>query len=637
MKAPSLSKTAMQKWFLNHFEKILAACVFLFSCWLAWGGLTAIQSKSASADLKPDIISSRAAAALQHIDQQKNPPEEKLLEPLGLSDRWALWKSPKEKASRRLVLSHPLFEEKERRTKPEVFPVEELQAVSGIAALAKRPEPETTRPRRPTTSAFEDMLGGDMGMGIEPSDPAESVPPARIIPYVMVHGLIPYAKQSNDYYERFGNASFQDARRDIPLWSDFLIERADVTNGTSDKWQRIIPKTVMDSAEKTWAGIQPDSLPADFFLAPEQQPALGNVRYAWPLPQLALESWGMEAFHPWALTEWERLREEQEAMMNAAQEAPTGFGLSSGLGMGDSYMDDGSGLAGSGGPALPFENPLQAGGDDYGDDYGMESYGMMGEEGAFDPASLIEYKLFRFVDTDVKLGRSYKYRVRVSLWNPNYNVPAQHLLSADLATATKLPSGHSNETSPVSIPSPTGVLARTLPDNKAVKSALGRDKAEVLILLPNEKTGNFALHSNLVIPGNMISVQKVLEPEEEERKPGGQRTPPRKKKPEIISIPVGFFIDFMGQQIVADLAQNPQLPNMPRRSRKLSPPKEPFELLMLGDDGELRIASPAGSEERFGLYMSTLPPELRGVASQPEMIMDEYGDYFDSGAMEGGD
>ncbi|MEO1992029.1 MAG: hypothetical protein ABGW78_08880, partial [Pirellulales bacterium] len=361
-------------------------------------------------------------------------------------------------------------------------------------------------------------------------------------------------------------ASFQDARRDIPLWSDFLVERVDVTNGDSDKWQRINPKTAMDSAEKTWAGIQPDSLPANFFLAPEQQPALGNVRYAWPLPQLALESWGMEAFHPWALEEWERLRVEQEAMINAGQEQQ-GFGLSSGLSMGESYMDDGSGLTGSGGPALPFENPLQAG-DDYGDDYGMESdYGMMGEEGAFDPASLIEFKLFRFVDTDVKFGRSYKYRVRVSLWNPNYKVPAQHLLTADLATATKLPSGHSNETSPITIPGPTDVLARTLPENKAVKSALGRDKAEVLVLLPHEKTGNYALHSSLVIPGNMILVQKVLEPEEDERSPRGSKGPPRKKKPEILTIPVGFFIDFMGQQMVADVAQNPQLPMQTRRSR----------------------------------------------------------------------
>ena len=89
--------------------------------------------------------------------------------------------------------------------------------------------------------------------------------------------------------------------------------------------------------------------------------------------------------------------------------------------------------------------------------------------------------------------------------------------------------------------------------------------------------------------------------------------------------------------MVADVAQNPQLPMQTRRSRKLSPPKEPFELLVLGDDGDLRITSPTDSEKRFGLYMSTLPPELRGVASQPEM-MDGYDEYYDSsGAMEGGD
>jgi hypothetical protein len=595
MVMPSLSKDALLAWLLDHCEKIIGALVLLVAAWLAWGGLSAMRSQSAPAELKPEQIVSQATAALAHIDKQQEPPDEKLLESTGLVDSIENWIAPTEKDPRKIVLSRPLFDELARRTKPDVFPVEDLQAVAGVAVLAAPPEMEAADGRRPGPGvrpppAFDPLAGG-FADGLPPDqqpDPAENVPPARIAPYVIVTGLIPYAKQSTDYLERFENASFRDPQRDVPLWSDFLIERADVTNGPSEKWERINPRAVSLANQKQWAGIQADSLPAEFFLSPEEQPGLGDLSYAWPLPQLAMESWGLEAIHPWALAEWQRRLAEQEAM--AVSEGPNPMR-----------------------PVGPAMTPFGGGGQlppGFGNPFGGNEPGM---EPLFDPLSgldggldRVDYKLFRFVDTAVKAGRSYRYRVRLSVWNPNYRVPPQHLAQADLAEAKKLASPPSNETAAVAVPVAMGVLARVPPFEPK------RDSAEVLVLWPHDKTGNFALHSVTTVPGGIVSVQRKIEQEEDDDR--GRNRPGRgRQEPATEPVPVGMLVDFIGQQV------SPQATGRPAAGRrgKKSAPAEPFELLVLGDDGQLRWASPISSEERYRLYADTLPAEMRGLPANP--------------------
>lgn len=594
MALPSLSKDAVIEWVLDHCEKLIGALILLVAVWLVWGGLTAMRSQSAPAKLKPEKIVSKAGEALAHIDSQPEPPPEKLLEPLGLADSMETWLRPAEKDPRKLVLSRPLFDELAKRTQPEVFPVEDLQAVAGVAVLAIPADVEMAagrQPRpgfRPPQPEFDPLTGGMPAEQLP--DPAENVPPAKIVPYVIVTGLIPYEKQAADYLGRFETASFRDPQRDMPLWSDFLIERADVTNGPAEKWERINPRAVAQAAQREWAGVQPDSLPPEFFLSAEEQPGLGDLVYAWPLPQLAMESWGPEAIHPWALAEWQRRLAEQEALSGGDPASPL------------RPMGPATTPFGAGGELLPpgFGNPLGGGG------FGMEPIfdplGGMGEG-----IDQLEYKIFRFVDTAVKTGRAYRYRVRVSVWNPNYQVPAQHLAQADLAKATKLPSPPSNETASVSIPGPMGVLARILPVEPKQ-----RDSAEVLVLWPHERTGNFALYSVTAVPGGIVSVQRKIEQEEGDDR--GRGKPGRgKQEPATETVPVGMLLDFMGQQVAE---QANARPTAGRRGKKSSPP-EPFELLMLGEDGQLRWASPISSDERYRLYADTLPAELRGVPTGP--------------------
>ena len=56
--------------------------------------------------------------------------------------------------------------------------------------------------------------------------------------------------------------------------------------------------------------------------------------------------------------------------------------------------------------------------------YGPDGEGMMLDQ---------DYCLFRFIDTSVKPGRLYRYRVTLRAWNPNWNLPKKFLDNPELA------------------------------------------------------------------------------------------------------------------------------------------------------------------------------------------------------------
>ncbi len=71
----------------------------------------------------------------------------------------------------------------------------------------------------------------------------------------------------------------------------------------------------------------------------------------------------------------------------------------------------------------------------------------------------VDYKLFRCFDFSVQPGRTYRYRVRLVLDNPNYNVGAQYLANAALAKGATRPSPWSDPSSEVNIPRGFSMLA----------------------------------------------------------------------------------------------------------------------------------------------------------------------------------
>ena len=81
---------------------------------------------------------------------------------------------------------------------------------------------------------------------------------------------------------------------------------------------------------------------------------------------------------------------------------------------------------------------------------------------------LVDYKLFRCFDFSVQPGRTYRYRVRLVLNNPNYNVGAQYLANAALAKGATRPSPWSDPSSEVNVPRGFSMLAGNARPARAV-------------------------------------------------------------------------------------------------------------------------------------------------------------------------
>lgn len=527
MKLPSLSKDTVVDFLLRHVEKIVVSIIAVLAMGLAWGGIDALRSQTVTADKRPEALSGHARRTLEHIDREKQPPSDVVPRPPSLTKLVEPWRAPRVSGAPDMaLLDTPLFEELDRRTRPEVFPIEDVRATAGIAVFASKPQ-----------------AGGDAG------------PSGRIVPYVVVTGLIPVAKQNGDYARRFQSTSLRDPKRDSPLWSDYLVERSTVVAGGRETWERIDLKAVAKKAREQWAGFQSEPLMAKFLLAPEQHPGSGGIAYCGPLPQLAMEGWGPEALHPWFQKELDRLRAEREAAAKA----------------------DADEAAASGQPAEDREvSPLDE--TAAGAAAAVQPLGPSGQ-----PAAPLDYRLFRFVDTGVESGKAYRYRVRLSVWNPNYNVPAQHLADAALAKDVKLPSQPSNVTPAVTVPGSVTALVRTLPkaDMKRFKPGM----AEVLVLAPDGRAGNYALRGVITDLGGFVNVDRKL------NKPGDVRV----RGEEITTN--SLLIDMAGrQENREDL----------RAARSAAPP-EPLELILMREDGGFEIVTAADSEASIARHAATLP------------------------------
>jgi len=620
MKRPSISfnKEAILEFLLNHGDKIGVAIIAALACGLVWGGIDAVRTRPAGKEIQPPAIAERATRAVEHIQQVKQPPAEEMKK-TSLAKSIAPWRAPEIATPPTVaLLNKPLFEERSKRSRPEVFPIEELRAVAGIAfmperqaaaaaernaadvepadnpdqpGLPKRPKPRPNRGRGaegqgqmpggvPMPNEFGPGFAPPPGMEMMPGMPMQNVTRGRLVPYCVVTGLVPVQKQADEYMQRYAAAGFRDQRRDMPLWSDYLVERSVVAPGGRENWERIDVKSFLKTAQRDWAGIQSEQLPPGFVLPPEQNPG-ATIGYSTPLPLLAGEPWGSEALHPWFLEQIKKTIAEQAETARQAAEA-------------------GTPVLGQNPAAGPeFQSPLQGsplGNPEFGPGPGMMPMGPMGPGGPMGPMGPgmmvdaagqqlqgLEYRLFRFVDTTVEPGKSYRYRVRLSIWNPNYEVEARYLTDPALAKEPRLASQPSNVTQPVAVPGTTSMLVRAL--RKAELKRFKQGMWEVLVVDKAAETGNYALRSLVTEVGGLANVDKRL------NKPGDPRTRGEDAFTDRV------LVDVFGKQ--EDRSES--------RSNKPTPPPEPFEMLFLRTDGTFEIASAADSQLQVDRHIGTLP------------------------------
>lgn len=233
---------------------------------------------------------------------------------------------------------------------------------------------------------------------------------------------------------------------------------------------------------------------------------------------------------------------------------------------------------------------------------GMQGGMQFGPDGQ--PIKPTEYRLFRFIDLTVEPGKSYCYRVRISVFNPNFEMPAQHLADAGLAKDLKLASEVSNQSDPVAVPRGGTILARTLP-SKDAKRLKGGVEVILLGLDPagdDPLIGTSALRSIVTDVGGFANVDKRL------NKGGDQRA-----RGEDLATDT-LLIDLRGRQ-------------EERTDGKSKEPVEPLDLLFLRADGSLDVVMPDDAEVTVNQFASTLPGE-GGTTQAPQTPANPYGNPY---------
>ena len=715
MKRPSLKfdKDAILAFLLNHCEKFVVALIGLIGLGLTWNGINALRLKSVRSDQTPEAVAKLTAQTVQHIDAATKPPADTVRKGGDLAATIDPWRPQQVKLApppEMSLFDRPLVQELARRAKPEVLPIEDLRAIAGVAVL-----PDTTDP-----AAVMQPFGRGPGVdgpapeppprrpgGRRPKPPArgEEAPPepapveldptlagmqrGKVVPYVLVTGLVPAAKQRDEYLRAFGSAGFRDPQLDLPRWSQYLVERTVVgPTGAPAKWERLKLKNVESYGQNAGMmaaqpnqipeAVQQDVLPPAFVLGSNET----DIGYVAQLPQRIDEPWGLEAVHPWFRSQLKKLLEEAapgllgdspavpvdaKRLKDSADEFDGQIVLLSDMqivgeperggdvvaftvksadnsvsfpaaafGAGDQpvfmmsaawartlELDNGpkrdtncnlrvrmeeigkspvAHILGISYPAAegeaedelidPAPFPFAAGGAGSGLAFGGGELGGATTDGA-------EFRLFRFVDTTVKPGLRYRYRVRLSVHNPNFGIDRQHLADPASAKGELLPSKESNESPPVSVPDATTLLVQTLTKEEIKEKKMKPGSLQVLVLAPSSQTGNYTLRSLITETGGLANVDSSL------NKPGDIRT----KGDDVTTD--RLLIDVRGRQ---------------EAPTKAGSPAETLEMLFLRSDGSFEFVSAADSQRLSDRYKPTLDPPV----TTPTDVPPEGGNPFES-------
>ena len=705
MKRPSLKfdKNAILGFLLNHCEKFIVGLVGLIGLVLAWNGVNALRLKSVRSEQTPEAVSQLTSQTVRHIDATQKPPADTLRKGGDLAATIDPWRPQQVKiapAPEMAVFDRPLVQELAKRAKPEVLPIEDLRALAGVAVLPDTTDPAMLAPppgRVPgVDGAAPDGQPARPGRRPRPGgrgdEPPPEQPPAefnpamagqrgKVVPYVLVTGLVPVAKQRDEYLRAFGSAGSSDPQRDLPHWNQYRVERAVIgPDGTSVKWERLAVKNVdqfgqdggmaMAPPNQAPEAMQQEMVPALFLLGSTDT----DIGYVAQLPQRIDDAWGLEVVHPWFRGQLKKLLEEAapgllgdapavpidaKRLRDAADEFDGQIGELAGMQivgepqrLGDivafavkttdgavTFPLEASATGGrpvfamsaawarslelDNGPkrdtpcslrvrmeqlgkirvahilgitypaaegetteelADPAPFPFAAGGGLGGGEFAGGLGGELGG-GVLDGA---EFRLFRFLDTTVKPGQRYRYRVRLSVRNPNFGIDPQYLADPTSAKGELLPSKESNETAAVVVPDANTLLVQTLTKEQVKEKKLKVGSLQVLVLAPSRDTGTYTLRSLITETGGLADVDSSL------NKPGDVRV----KGDNVTTGRV--LVDVRGRQ---------------DESGKPGTPVETFELLFLRPDGSCEVVSAADSQRLSDRYMPTLDPPVAPEAN----------------------
>jgi hypothetical protein len=271
------------------------------------------------------------------------------------------------------------------------------------------------QPATPTTPVrkFSDKF--DFGMRPKAGEDKRYPKPALGL-FIAGTALLPHRQIYEAYELALKDADAYDPRRDTPVYFNFEVQRADVTDRpvdqlTDEDWVKVWNmKRYAELADGFWAGFAPEIVPEDY---------REDQLTPW-IPPVLLDDYRPYSVHPKI-----PMISQTEMDRNAAAVAGelveiTDFEFSS---------DEDVKLAAPGMRNMGMPSAMGGG---YGDDMGMMGGGMVMFSRGKIEKDPVEYKLMRFYDfagasffkNAPKPGRTYVYRLRYSVNDPNFPLAA---------------------------------------------------------------------------------------------------------------------------------------------------------------------------------------------------------------------
>lgn len=382
------NKDSLKSFFVDHIEKVIFGFFVLGFILMIWGGLS----------LKPlSISTSQLDDSIKRGKQKLEASEPDISQYTYIDYEKEAKLSTKVISPEALTLlelnndfRHPIAQPQIKRTQPPVLTVTGLQVNSGVGF-----SPDI---RNDMGSSRSGQNSGKTQLKLNPG-----------VRWVVVTALIPNLEQEKKFFETFRGADVKYPESDRPSYYSYLVEREEITSAGSQGWKPLDIKESVIINRRYGGGNGNEVVDQEFLTTPPTPISISTkdsaqasalpipIPMAMQLMNLSKHQWGADCAH---------LPEIPLATIASRND--------------DSMMDD-----------------------------ELDSQTMPVEETSHDRAPQIStYKLFRFFDTKVEGGKKYRYRVKLVLKNPNYNVKSEYVENESM-TVNPFIEGDWSQASPV--------------------------------------------------------------------------------------------------------------------------------------------------------------------------------------------
>lgn len=384
------SMEGVKTWLTYNIEKMLLVVITCVALWIIYSGLSkeGLPTTKSPSALQSQIDSARASIDRTQWDAVRATryPEPDRFDEQATSDTEDVDLSQYNMERP----FHPVLKKPEKlRTDPVLLTATDLEVKASYGALQLKSETgqgrESSFGRRTRIDPKEGERNIPENLRQKYSKSADGE--IESVYFTTILGLVPLRKQLQAYNDAFIGAAEFDDSRDTPLYGGFRLERREVSNGTPGDWEAIDSFNLLRTEKERWSEESNDEVASIYV----------HQNLTMPIPPIVGKADAMEKASIHSKVETNEQAQMRENLENQRTIEAEG-----------SLADDPFALLNSeGGNARRRRNNE----DDFDDELSL------GEERLSQLDA--DHLLLRFFDFAVTAGKSYQYRVRLVLEDPN--------------------------------------------------------------------------------------------------------------------------------------------------------------------------------------------------------------------------